>query len=109
MNSDLGNLPRRSVVVVVLDDAEYQHKARFIQDLFEKSYRENGLRFRIIRRSDANLPSLLADKKLARVYVGNLIWDVLDPGTRKSPRIRRPRLRITDECVKRAWSQIGVI
>ena len=109
MNADLESLSRRSVVMVVLDDAEHQHKARFIQDLFEKSYRANDLRFRIIRRSDANLPSLLADKKLARVYVGNLIWDVLDPGTKKSPRIRRPRLRITDECVKRAWSQIGVI
>lgn len=109
MNADLGSLPRRSAVMVVLADAEHEHKARFIQDLFEKSYRANDLRFRIIRRSDANLPALLADKKLARVYVGNLIWDVLDSGTKKSPRIRRPRLRITDDCVKRAWSQIGVI
>jgi DNA-binding transcriptional regulator YhcF (GntR family) len=109
MNTDLGTLPRRSSVAVVLADSEHEHKVHFIRELFEKSYRNNQLRFQIIRHSEADLPALLADRKLARVYVGNLIWDALEPSTKASPRIRRPRLRITDACVKRAWTQIGVI
>jgi hypothetical protein len=109
INADLEGLRRRSQVAIVLEDSEYERKASYIQKLFEKSFQAKQLHFHLLRESDAVLSKLLADKKVSRVYVGNLVWDHLDAATREHRRIRRPLLRITDECMKRTWGLIGVI
>ncbi|HLY41077.1 MAG TPA: GntR family transcriptional regulator [Terracidiphilus sp.] len=109
MNADLGALSRDAHVALVLENSEYDRKAVYIGSMFEKAFHNNHLQFETLRESEIVLPKLLGDKKYARVYVGNRIWDDLDAETRGHRRIRRPRFRITDECMKRAWGLIGVI
>jgi GntR family transcriptional regulator len=109
MTEDLEALTRGSRVAIVLEDSEFQRKASYIQKLFEKAFHTKQHQFHLLSESGAVLSKLLADKKFSRVYVGNLIWDHLDAATKEQRRIRRPLLRITDECMKRAWGLIGVI
>jgi DNA-binding transcriptional regulator YhcF (GntR family) len=109
MNEDLGNLNRGSSVALVLEDSEYERKASYIRNLFEKAFHARQLQFHPLRRSDVVLSKLLADKKFSRIYAGNRVWDHLDAKTREHRRIRRPLFRITDECLKRTWGLIGVI
>jgi DNA-binding transcriptional regulator YhcF (GntR family) len=109
MYADMGGLRRGSQVALVLENSEYDRKASYIHHLFDRSFHSKELHFQLIREKDVEISKLLADKKFARVYAGNLIWDHLDAATKRHRRIRRPLLRITDECVKRTWGLIGVI
>jgi GntR family transcriptional regulator len=109
MNEDLGSLGRGSQIALVLEDSEYERKAAYIRNLFEKAFHAKQLEFHPLRESEVVLSKLLADKKVSRVYVGNRIWDHLDSVTKDHRRIRRPLFRITDECMKRTWNLIGVI
>lgn len=109
MNADLGSLARRSQVALVLEDSEYDRKATYIHQLFEKAFHAKQLQFQMLREGSVSLPKLLRDKKFSRIYVGNRVWDHLDAGIKAHRRIRRPMFRITDECLKRTWGLIGVI
>jgi GntR family transcriptional regulator len=109
MNADLGGLARKSQIALILEDSEYDRKATYVRNLFEKAFHAKQLQFQPLRESAVSLPKLLKDKKFSRIYVGNRIWDHLDAGTRGNRRIRRPMFRITDECLKRTWGLIGVI
>ncbi|MFZ0634392.1 MAG: GntR family transcriptional regulator [Candidatus Acidiferrales bacterium] len=109
MNADLGGLSRGSQVALVLEDSEYERKAAYVRNLFEKAFHSRQLQFPPLRESDVVVSKLLGDKKFSRVYVGNQIWDHLDAASKEHRRIRRPLFRITDECMKRTWGLIGVI
>lgn len=109
MNEDLGGLSRGSQIALVLEDSEYERKAAYVRNLFEKAFQAKQLKFHPLRESEVALPKLLADKRFSRVYVGNQIWDHLDAETKEHRRIRRPLFRITDECMKRTWNLIGVV
>lgn len=109
MKNDLQGLPRGSQVAVVLADSEYRRKASYIDDWFGRTFQANRCRFLFLPRSEADLADLLKSRSLARVYVGNQIWDALDSATKQAHKIRRPRLLISPESVERAWRLIGII
>jgi hypothetical protein len=109
MVEDFAKLAKGAEVPMVIPDAEYVAKGKFLAEVFNPPVNGHGLKIMLMRLSEVDLSRLLRDKRYPRVYVGNRVWDNLDEETRNASRIRRIRFRITDESVKRIWGRIGLI
>jgi DNA-binding transcriptional regulator YhcF (GntR family) len=109
MMQDFAKLPKGTTVPMVIPDDEYAVKGVFLSQLFSRPVQGRAMKVQLLSLGEVSLPKLLKDKRHARVYVGNGVWDHLDETTRAVSKLRRVRFRVTNECVKRIWGRIGLI
>jgi GntR family transcriptional regulator len=108
MMEQIGTLPRSSRVVFVIHKDDFAHLRNYISSFFEDKFSGTGIEFSFVSSDQVRLPELLGSN-YARIFVSNRIWDELDEEMHSNPILSRPRLQVTPESVKSAWSVIGVI
>lgn len=108
MMRQIGNLPTSSQIVFVIHKEDFAHLRNSVSSFFENKFEGKGIQFNFAPSDQVRIPDLL-DSNYAHVFVSNRIWDRLDAEMRSHPLLSRPRLQVTRQSVKSAWTAIGVI
>lgn len=108
MLRQIAQLPSSSRVVFVIHKEDFAHLKNSISSFFEDKFTGAGIEFNFVSSDRVQL-SELVESNYARVFVSNRLWDHLDEEMRSQPLLSRPRLQVTADSVKSAWSAIGVI
>jgi DNA-binding transcriptional regulator YhcF (GntR family) len=108
MMDDIGALPSASRVVFVIHKEDFVHLRNYVRSFFEDKFAGSGIQFNFVSSDQVQIPELL-ESNYAQVFVSNRIWDELDAEMRNKAILSRPRLQVTPQSVKSAWTAIGVI
>lgn len=108
MMRQIGSLPSSSRIVFVIHKEDFAHLRNSVGSFFENKFEGKGIQFNFASSDQVQIPDLLGSN-YARVFVSNRIWDKLDAEMRGHPMLSRPRLQVTPQSVKSAWTAIGVI
>jgi DNA-binding transcriptional regulator YhcF (GntR family) len=108
MMEHIGTFPSSSRVVFVIHKEDFPHLRNYVGSFFEGKFTGKGIQFNFASSDHVRIPDLL-ESNYAHVFVSNRIWDQLDAEMRGHPMLSRPRLRVTAQSVKSAWTAIGVI
>ena len=108
MMQQIGSLPTSSRIVFVIHKDDFAHLRNTVGSFFEKKFEGKGIQFNFASSEQVRIPDLL-ESNYARVFVSNRIWDKLDAEMRNHPQLSRPRLQVTPQSMKSAWTVIGVI
>jgi DNA-binding transcriptional regulator YhcF (GntR family) len=108
MLEQIAKLPSSSRVAFVIHKDDFAHLKNYVSSFFEDKFAGAGIEFNFVSSAQVRVPDLL-ESNYARVFVSNRIWEGLDEEIRNQPLLSRPRLQVTSESVKSAWSAIGLI
>lgn len=110
MIREIEALPRRSRVLLIAEDKDFEKHGHIFDAAYREAFAHRLLEFVGRKASDVkNLAELVRSGKYRLIIVSNRLWDNFPPPLKKMRRITHPRLEVDRTSLEEARIRAGII